>query len=444
MLHAVSNLEISASTRPSWRRDLRDLISVARELRSYDRDRLGYIGHRINRDGPVFAIDDSDIVVADGRAAKKILAHTHHTNEVNVELYRPDDRVAESIAYTQHWMPAREASMSHFRRTEVAIHPRRVASTLSDISDPTTDAEVDIPTFFKRISGLVMADLIFGPEYRDELVERVAQSVSANLPVMNRSFLAPQSLPLPSIRRQKALSGALRQRLLEIIEAERESRTSTPTQRDGTLLHNLLHSHKEIPSERLRDLLQVSLLASFGVPGLCVSWTLAKIISNPSLLAAVRAEAAEQPWTTPRLLEFAPVTTAAVHESLRLYPPAWMITRVATTPMVVGDLNVAAGATLNLILFYIHRSPAWTNADAFDHTRWIAPAAAQPIYIPFGAGPRVCLGAQLGLLEVVTVLLVMLSRFDVTPTRLDLTPTVHTLLTPSQFTARLTRRNVRP
>lgn len=443
MLHAVPNLEISTSTRPSWRRDLRDLISVARELRSYDRDRLGYIGSRIGRDGPVFAVDDSDIVVADGRAARKILAHTHTTNEVNVELYRPDDRVAESIAYTQHWMPAREASTTHFRRNEVAVHPRRVASTLNVISDQSNGAEVDVPTFFKRISGLVMADLIFGPQYRDELVEQVAQSVSANLPVMNRSFLAPRSLPLPSIRRQKALSRALRQRLLEIIESERR-RAGAPAQRDGTLLHSLLHSHNDIPSERLRDLLQVSLLASFGVPGLCVSWTLAEILSDPSLLAAVRAEAVKQPWTTTRLLESAPVTTAAVRESLRMYPPAWMITRVATTPMVVGHLNVAAGATLNLILYYIHRSAAWTNPNSFDHTRWVHPETAPPIYIPFGAGPRVCLGAQLGLLEVVTVLLVMLSRFDITPTRLDLTPTVHTLLTPRQFTAILTRRDDRP
>ena len=90
-------------------------------------------------------------------------------------------------------------------------------------------------------------------------------------------------------------------------------------------------------------------------------------------------------------------TRAFIDEALRLYPPAFMIVRVAKGPDEIAGRRIAAGTVVSISPWVLHRHRArWRDPDAFDPTRFLpgAPPPARYAYMPFGAGPRICVGAS--------------------------------------------------
>jgi cytochrome P450 len=106
-----------------------------------------------------------------------------------------------------------------------------------------------------------------------------------------------------------------------------------------------------------------------------------------------------------------------VNESLRLYPPAFALTRIAAGPDQVGDVAVQRGSLIMIAPWMLQRHRRlWKDPDAFNPSRFVgdAPLAHRYAYMPFGAGPRICIGAQLALTEACLVLATFIQRFQVT------------------------------
>uniref|UniRef100_A0A8C2UR41 Thromboxane-A synthase n=1 Tax=Chinchilla lanigera TaxID=34839 RepID=A0A8C2UR41_CHILA len=115
------------------------------------------------------------------------------------------------------------------------------------------------------------------------------------------------------------------------------------------------------------------------------------------------------------LQEGLPYLDMVIAETLRMYPPAFRFTREAARDCEVLGQQVPAGAVLEVAVGALHRDPElWPCPETFDPERFTAEAQQQRrpfTYLPFGAGPRSCLGVRLGLLEVKLTLLQILSRF---------------------------------
>jgi cytochrome P450 len=97
-----------------------------------------------------------------------------------------------------------------------------------------------------------------------------------------------------------------------------------------------------------------------------------------------------------------PYTTAMIEETLRLYPPGWMLTRRSTMADDLGDYALPPGTDVLISPYLVHRHPGfWPDAERFDPDRFITPE--KPVdrfaYLPFGLGPRACIGDQLATLE---------------------------------------------
>ncbi len=168
--------------------------------------------------------------------------------------------------------------------------------------------------------------------------------------------------------------------------------------------------------QRLRDQIITLLLAGHETTASTLGWALYLIDKNPQVRERLRAEA--QAVLGDRLPEYQDLrrltyTASVISETLRLYPPVWALTRIASSDDNVGGYHVPAGADVMICPYTLHRHPGfWPDPGTFDPDRFDASRPADRpryAYLPFGAGPRFCVGSGLGLLEA-TFVLAMLAR----------------------------------
>ena len=120
--------------------------------------------------------------------------------------------------------------------------------------------------------------------------------------------------------------------------------------------------------------------------------------------------------TPPLCCRICPTTRAVVSEALRLYPPAFLITREPITRDVANRTLVPRGATVAISPWVLHRhSLLWEDPHAFDPERFMpgAPPPARFAYLPFGAGPRICVAAQFAMAEAVLVLAKLVGSLEI-------------------------------
>ena len=124
-----------------------------------------------------------------------------------------------------------------------------------------------------------------------------------------------------------------------------------------------------------------------------------------------------EPDSATEVLNKLPYTRAVVNEALRLYPPAFAITRAAAGADRIGTVDIPAGSLVMVAPFVLHRHmKLWRNPDAFDPARFLGDAAPAHrfAYLPFGVGPRICVGAQFALTEAALVLAMLIKQFRIT------------------------------
>jgi cytochrome P450 len=178
----------------------------------------------------------------------------------------------------------------------------------------------------------------------------------------------------------------------------------------GGLIRSL---HAQFPPEEAAAL-AVDNAITFYVAGYettasALAWTLYCLAAQPALQEDVRAEAMAAASLAPaERYEATPTVRQVIEESLRLYPPAPRWEREATANDQLGNLSVKAGDLISIWPWVIHRHRAlWDDPDRFDHTRF-APEARAKLhryqYIPFGAGPRVCVGMRFAMMETALIL----------------------------------------
>jgi cytochrome P450 len=198
--------------------------------------------------------------------------------------------------------------------------------------------------------------------------------------------------------------------------------------------------------QALRDEALTFLLAGHETTASALTWTLALLSQHPSVrsdvhdeLAAVLGGRSAQHADVERL----PLLSAVVSEAMRLYPPAWMLERRASVDDVIGGFAVAAGSTVILSPYLTHRHPDfWPHAERFDPGRWLdgPPTRHRGAYLPFGAGPRQCIGGGFAVLEAKLVLATLLQRVDVDLSGAALRPVPKVTLTAGAGVAVTVRR----
>jgi cytochrome P450 len=172
--------------------------------------------------------------------------------------------------------------------------------------------------------------------------------------------------------------------------------------------------------ELLADNLRGFIVAGHDTTALALTWALYLVASHPPTAARIRAEAAGLGGLGSEQVQRLTFTRQVISEAMRLYPPAFNLTRVAQKDLDLAGHRVKAGMRINIPVYAIHRHRRlWSDPDAFDPDRF-APGSPPPdrySYLPFGGGPRSCLGATFAMVEATTVLatLVRAAEFELVP-----------------------------
>jgi cytochrome P450 len=143
-----------------------------------------------------------------------------------------------------------------------------------------------------------------------------------------------------------------------------------------------------------------------------LTWALAAIDQAPAVRAELESEWADHSANA------LPLTTAVLAETLRLWPPSWMFTRRVLEPLALGGRPVPVGTMCLVSPALLHRDPRWWDEpEQFRPDRWLrrtpgqadrfdpkSPGQPRGAYLPFGAGPRMCIGEQFAWSEAATML----------------------------------------
>ncbi|MBR0715360.1 cytochrome P450 [Bradyrhizobium liaoningense] len=169
--------------------------------------------------------------------------------------------------------------------------------------------------------------------------------------------------------------------------------------------------------EQLRDEAATMILAGHETTATALFWALYLLSLDPATQDEVAAEVKTAMAAGALELDRLKFTRAVIDETMRLYPSVFLIARAAAAPDIIGDKQVRKGDVILISPWLLHRhEKLWTDPDAFIPARFM-PGAPQPdrfAYLPFGVGPRVCIGAQFALVEATLALakLVGAFRFD--------------------------------
>jgi cytochrome P450 len=162
------------------------------------------------------------------------------------------------------------------------------------------------------------------------------------------------------------------------------------------------------------------IVAGHETTAVTLFWSMYLLASSPADQERVAAEVRDVdlfPDRAAEALAKLPFTKAVVNEALRLFPPVFLLSRIARGPDRLADVAVPRGSLIMIVPWVLHRHRRlWNDPDAFNPSRFFddTPLAHRYAYMPFGAGPRVCIGAQLALTETCLVVATMIQRFHVT------------------------------
>ncbi|MBB3753233.1 cytochrome P450 [Mycolicibacterium sp. BK634] len=366
------------------------------------------------------------VVVTSPRGGRDMIgrsgAFVDKTASVHVELRKLLGGNLFSLPHAE-WLPRRRSLQHVFTKKHVLEFGGHMAQAAQAICDSWSDgAQIDLDSQCRLLTLRALGRSILGIDL-DECSDQIAGPLQVTLSyVADRAMSplrAPSWLPTPARRRARNASKTLHKLAHDILMACRRD-----PDRDAPLVRALLDAvdpdtGRSLSDDEICDELIVFMLAGHDTTATTLTYALWQLGQHRHLQDRVRAEvhALGPAGPTPEDVSRLTYTTQVLHEALRLCPPGAALTRTAVRDIEVDGYRVEAGTLVAFGIWAVQRDPAlWPDPLSFDPERF-RPDRAKQIeryqYLPFGAGPRSCIGDHFAMLEATLALATIIGRCEI-------------------------------
>ncbi len=359
----------------------------------------------------------------------KYVLRDNHRNYWKGSLFGKLKRVAgEGLVFSDGdlWRRQRQLVQPAFQRDRIAALVPMMTDCCERMLDRWTPhaiagRPVELAGEMSLLALEIAARALFGTDLGEDR-ERFRRAVEGGLAYANHlatHFATPPlRVPTPANLRARRVLAELDDVLWRVIDSHRRDGTDR-----GDLLCMLIaardaETDEAMDDQQLRDECVTFLVAGHETTGMALAWAWHLLSGHPSCERRLHEEVSgvlgDRPPTLADLPAL-PYTRMVFEESMRLYPPVWALARESYVEDRVGDVPIPGRTVVTLSPYLTHRHPEfWDHPEGFDPERFAPERSAdrpEHAYLPFGAGPRKCIGSQLAMLEGQIALAMTAQRF---------------------------------
>jgi cytochrome P450 len=394
-------------------------------VREYARDPLGFLSRCVREYGDVVELrfmGQPIYLLADPGLIEYVLVENNRNFTKTRILKRNRRLLGEGLLISEgeFWRRQRRLAQPAFHRKRVAAYGEVMAAFAERSLGAWRDGQtIDVHEEMMHLTLEIVAKCLFDADVgaRATDVGKAMKVALEDFSSQRRLLRIPKGIPTPhNIRFEMAA-----RRLDGVVGAIIENRRKSEEDR-GDLLSMLMLAEDDcgerMTDKQLRDEVMTLFLAGHETTANALSWTFWLLSLNPEVEHELAEELARvlggRPPTTSDLPAL-PYVECVLKESMRLYPPAWVVGREAIAECEVGGYRMAAGTTALMSQWIVHRDHRYhEDPERFDPDRWTAQyekALPRFAYFPFGGGPRQCIGASFAMTEACLILAAVAQRF---------------------------------
>lgn len=332
-------------------------------------------------------------------------------------------------ADTDKWRSQRKVVQPAFHHDslhQVVAHSAAAAAEVIKNLKQSVELEIDLDQEMMQLALNVVGSALFGSDFQanaNQIVKATLHGLDVVVSRARTPIFPPIWLPTPLNLKLYFANRTLNRAVDQIIST---AQSSTEADTIAALLVAEM-KNGNLTKAQVRDELVTFIVAGHETVASALSWTLHLISDKPQLQADLKAEVnrvvGDRPPTFNDYLELK-LFQSVLNEAMRLYPPAWVLTRNALDVDQIAGYSIAPGSLIVISPWVVHRDAAsWPSPNDFDPTRFDAnsrPTAGS--FIPFGLGNRMCIGRDFAMVEGVIALAMLLQEFKFQPSEKSVTP----------------------
>ncbi|WP_425045208.1 cytochrome P450 [Primorskyibacter sp. S87] len=319
------------------------------------------------------------------------------------------------------WQHQRRLAAPHFTPKRVQDYDSLIVSLAQKAVDRWPEQQTfDIHPDMMNLMLRIVMGTVFDADAESE-VEIMERALNLLLEEMSyrfrRPLLIPDWVPLASNRRYLKAIGEIDGVVDRLIQERHKNGTEGRTDYLSALMASVDENGQKMPDRQIRDEAVTVLLAGHETTALTMTWAFYLLGQHPKIQCKVIAEidaVLEGRDAGSADMPDLPFTQAVILESMRLYPAGWMFGREAIEDCEINGYHCPKGTQILIAPWVLHRDARhFDNPEEFRPERWLdglAQRLPRYAFLPFGGGPRTCIGNSLALLETTLSLATILQR----------------------------------
>ncbi|MGB0522707.1 MAG: cytochrome P450 [Flammeovirgaceae bacterium] len=404
-------------------------------VNAYRKDPLGFVKECFDTYGDIFSLKflNRNVIITQRPEIAQYILQTNHRNYIKATAYRKLKLLLGEGLLTSEG----EVWLKNRRLAQPAFHKKSIESFLKVMHDATEQMLYRWQYFYaggrafqlqnelSECTLAVVCEALLGHS-----LEKGGSIVNEELPSVLKFMIdrmlnpvaLPIWMPLPAhqrfLRSKKRLEALIRSILFE--------KRHTDDGKEGIDLLTMLmlakdeHTGLGMTTEHLVDEMLTFFLAGHETSAMGLTWVFYHLAKSPSIAQRVREEI-NQVVVGERVsleqLTALKYTKKVIYEGLRLKPPIWTIAREALTDDVIGNYDISKGDSVVINNYWMHQHPEfWADPMTFNPERFsdaMTNAIHKHAFLPFGAGPRICIGNHFAMMEMTVILVQVFKRFKV-------------------------------